>query len=215
MIDRYIERVLPQKPKSVRDQTRQLLWWKAELGEYSFADVTSSRIADARDTLLATPYGKNGDKKRSPATVARYMAALSHCYSICVNEWSWLDDTPMRKVKKPKESRGRVRFLSDSERTALLETAKKNENPAIYTVIVLALSTGMRQGEIMNLRWRDVDLKKATIVLEDTKNGERRSAPLVGHALELVKDMAKVRRIDTDLLFPAKRPTYRGIKTSK
>lgn len=206
MIDRYIERVLPLKPKSERDQKRQLLWWKRELGAYTLADVTPTRLADARDKLLSTPVGK-AKKKRSPATVVRYMSALSHAYSVCVNEWGWLEDSPMRKVRKPTEERGRVRFLSDEERKILLDAARSHNSPVIYPVVVLALSTGMRQGEIMNLRWQDINLESGTITLHETKNGERRVAPLVGHAYDMIHDLSKVRRIDTDLLFPATRPT--------
>ncbi len=180
MIDRYIANVIPLKPKSMRDQKRQLTWWKQELGSYALADVSAPKIADARDKLLAITVGKTG-KQRSPSTVARYMAALSHAYTIAVQEWHWLDDSPMRKVSKPKEPRGRVRFLNDEEREVLLRAAKSHNNAVIYPVIVLALSTGMRQGEIMSLRWADIDLARGYITLHDTKNGERRSAPLVGY----------------------------------
>jgi hypothetical protein len=55
-------------------------------------------------------------KNRAPATVVCYLAALSHLFTIAVNEWGWLEDNPMRKVTKPKEPRGRVRFLSEDER---------------------------------------------------------------------------------------------------
>jgi integrase len=61
----------------------------------------------------------------------------------------------------------------------------------------------MRQGEIINLTWSNVDLKRGYIILEETKNGERRSVPLVGFALEQIKALNKVRRIDTPLLFPS------------
>jgi len=70
----------------------------------------------------------------------------------------------------------------------------------------LALSTGMRQGEIMNLRWQDVDFEKGIIILHETKNDERRAVPLTSYALELLKEQNKLRRIDTDLLFPGKNP---------
>ena len=84
-----------------------------------------------------------------------------------------MDENPMR-VTKPKEPRGRVRFLSDDERARLLEACRLAQCPYLYAVVVLALSTGMRHGEIMNLRWSDVDLAKGRIILQDTKNGERR-----------------------------------------
>jgi integrase len=66
--------------------------------------------------------------QRSPATVVRYMAALSHAFTIAVNDWQWLEDSPMRKVKKPKESRGRVRFLDEGERINLLAACKDSSN---------------------------------------------------------------------------------------
>jgi hypothetical protein len=69
-----------------------------------------------------------------------------------------LDDSPMRKVRKPKEPRGRVRFLSDDERQRLLDACKASDSRYLYIVTVLALSTGARKMELLNLTWQDVDL---------------------------------------------------------
>lgn len=201
MIDRYCRDVLPSK-KSAKDQMQQLAWWKSEIGSYSLADITPSLIGECRDKLGREITIRN--KLRSPASVVRYMAALSHALTIAVKEWGWLEDSPMRKVTKPKESRGRVRFLSDDERMRLLKACKESSNPYLYTVVVLALSTGMRQGEIMGLTWDVVDLNQGRAILHETKNGERRAVAITGHALELLKELSKVRRIDCNLLFPAK-----------
>ena len=94
----------------------------------------------------------NKGTQRTPATVVRYMAALSHAFTIAVNEWGWIEDSPMRKVKKPKEARGRVRSLDDTERAKLLTACKASSNQYLYLCVVLALATGMRQGELMNLQ---------------------------------------------------------------
>jgi integrase len=131
------------------------------------------------------------------------MAALSHAFTVAVNEWQWIDDSPMRKVKKPVESRGRVRFLDDVERAKLLTACKESPNKMLYVCVVLALSTGMRQSELMTLKWSDVDLNKGIAILHETKNGERRLVPITGYALELLRDYSKIRRIDTPLLFPS------------
>jgi integrase len=131
------------------------------------------------------------------------MAALSHAYSIAVNEWQWIEDTPMRKVKKPSESRGRVRFLDENERKNLLEECENSPNKLLYICIVLSLSTGMRQGELMNLKWCDVFLNENYLILHETKNGERRRITLSGLGLQLLKNHSKLRRIDTPLLFPS------------
>jgi len=174
--------------------------------DFTLADVSPALISEARDKL--------GESK-APATVVRYLSALSHAFTVAVNEWGWLEDNPLRKVRKPKEPRGRVRFLSDDEvladgtivegeRTRILKACRESTNKQLYTIVVLALSTGMRQGEIMNLRWPDIDLKQSRLILHDTKNGERRVVPLFGHSLKLLKILSKVRSLKTDLLFPGK-----------
>ena len=86
MIDRCIQGVLAEKSlRAQQVQTPQLLWWKERLGAHLLADVTPSRIAEARDGL-ARGRVRSG-QRRSPSTVVRYVAALSHCFSIAVKEW--------------------------------------------------------------------------------------------------------------------------------
>ena len=194
--------MIPQKGRWAHDQARQLAWWRDELGVLSLADVTPAVLAEARDRLArgATVRGE----RRSPYTVNRYLSALSHAFSVAVKEWGWLEDNPMRKVTKPKEPRGRVRYLAADERGRLLEECRKSESPDLYCAVVLALSTGARRMEVLGLRWGQVDFARRAITLLETKNGEIRSAALVGHAFDLMAERAKVRRIDTDLVFPGR-----------
>lgn len=204
LIERYIRDILPQKPKSLAKQAMQLRWWKSHLGHVLLSDISSAQIAEKRDELASGITIRH--TKRSPATVARYMAVLSHAFTIAVQEWNWIDDTPMRKVAKPKEPQGRVRFLDADERKNLLKACKNSKNPYLFTIVVLALSTGMRCSEILNLSWKNVDLETGRIVLYQTKNGDRRGLPLVGLAYELVQKLSKHRRLDTYLLFPGRKP---------
>jgi integrase len=204
LIDRYCRDVLPTK-KSAKNQAQQLGWWRSEIGSYTLSDVTPSMLAECRDKLGREITARR--KPRSPASVVRYLAALSHAFTIAVKEWGWLEDSPMRKITKPTESRGRVRFLSDDERPRLLKACKESSNPYLYPVVVLALSTGMRAGEIRGLTWEVVDLNRGRAILHETKNGERRAVAITGHALEQIKELAKVRRIDSNLLFPSKETT--------
>ena len=203
LLDRYTRDVLPGK-KDGRNQVHQYAWWRSELGVLALADITPAVLVAARDKLKATDTRQG--KARSNASVNRYMAALSHAFSVASREWEWLDSNPLSKVAKFKEPRGRVRFLSDDERARLLEACKQSSNADLYPAVVLALSTGARQAEIMGLAWKRVDLSRGVAVLDDTKNGERRALPLAGLALSLLTDRAKVRRIDTDLLFPGRNP---------
>ena len=203
MIDRYIRDVLPQKSEVMqRDQYRHLQWWKEQLGHELLADVNPIRISECRDQLLRDPGSRK--KKRSSATVVRYMAALSHAFSVAVKDWGWVDDSPMRKVTKPKEPRGRVRLLDEDERVRLMQACKESQELVLYPIVVIALSTGARKSEILNLEWGDIDLNRdvPVAILHQTKNDERRALPLACHALELLKDLSRGRRLDTKLLFP-------------
>lgn len=202
LIDRYIRDVLPQKPKSARRQKAQLLWWKSKIGDTPLHDVSPSMIVECRDLLSKETTIKG--TIRSPSTVVRYLAALSHAFSVASKEWEWIEDSPIRKVTKPKEPRGRVRFLDEEERERLLQACKESKNPYLYIVVILALSTGMRHGEIMNLTWKDIDFEGQRITLQETKNNERRVIPLVGLAMKLLQEHAK--ESESDLLFPGKDP---------
>lgn len=200
MVDRYIRDVLPHREKGREKMAAQLQWWKGQIGSYLLADVTPALIAQERDGLASGITLRGA--RRSPATVVRYLAALSCVFGIAVREWGWLEDSPMRKVSKPKEPRGRVRFLDQDERDRLLRACKESSNVYLYPVVLIALSTGMRYGEIMNLTWGDVDFGRRRIVLQQTKNGDRRSVPIAGQALAALVELEKRRRIDSILIFP-------------
>jgi integrase len=168
-IDLYISEVLYYKSDWYeRGQKSQLKWWKSKLGSYRLNQVTPSLV---KDNLPA----------RSNSTKNRYLTALS-----CVFNNYYTGDNPVSKIKKFKESRGRVRFLSDTERISLLHHLKNSNHPHIYSIIVLALSTGMRKMEIFKLTKDRVDLSRNLVYLVDTKNNEPRMIPLGGLALELV-----------------------------
>jgi integrase len=200
LIDRYIIQVLPHKPKMIKQQQSQLTWWRKQLGHYLLAEVTPALISECKESLF-NDKNTNG-KTRAPATVSRYLSALSHAFTIAVNEWGWLEHNPVSKVKKPTEPRGRVRFLDEAERRELLAACKQSPNKDLYPIVVLALATGMRQGEIMTLKWKDIDLKRWQLALHETKNNERRVVPIVGYALEVLSEHGKIRNIESDYVFP-------------
>ncbi len=209
LVDRYILEVLPHKPKNASNTKLHLLWWRAKLGQLSLADLTAAAIVQCRNDLMGTKTRRK--RPMSPSTVVRYMAALSHALNIAMKDWGWLEDSPMRKVSKPREPRGRDRFLSDDERKALLAACRASRSRWLYTVVVVAISTGMRSSEILGMRWAQVDLVRGQLLLHDTKNGASRAVPLAGLALELMQAASKVRRIDTDLVFFGNEPIRPGV----
>ncbi|MHB1753816.1 MAG: tyrosine-type recombinase/integrase [Acidiferrobacter sp.] len=198
-IARYKAENLPRL-KDAEVRAGQLTWWGRELGGYVLADLTPARISEAREKLARETI--QGGGIRSDATINRYLAALSVVLATCAKSWEWLEISPMRRVEKRKEPRGRVRYLSDDERERLLGACR--DHPDLYAAVMLALTTGARRMEIMSLSWGQVDLSRRVILLEDTKNGERRPLPIVGPALDILRERAKVRRLDTDLVFPGR-----------
>jgi integrase len=213
LIERYIKNELPKKPKKLSDRIHQLKWWDSKIGHMVLADVTPDVLAQCRDELSQglTQYGK----PRAPATVIQYITAISPAFAVAVKEWRWLPDNPMSKITKPTEPRGRVRFLDDEERTKFLQACKESPNPMLYPCVILALSTGMRQAELMELVWKDVSLKDGFLILHETKNGERRRVALTGLALSILHEHAKIRRIDTPLIFPSDRNPQKPIDLRK
>ena len=206
-IDRYCRDVVPSRPGNARNTVRLLAWWKAQIGHTVLADITPALLTEQRDKLQKETF-KHGKakKKRSSTTVIRYLAALSHVFTVAAKEWQWTDENPMRLVSKPKPRPGRTRFLSDDERQALLDACKASDSPYLYLIVVLALSTGMRRSELLGLRWRQIDLARKWITLDHTKNGDRRGVPLEGLALQLMQEHAKVRSLHDDFVFPSSKP---------
>ena len=116
-IKRYCGDVLPTKSRDARQrQYYQLKRWQDLLGNILIDEVTPGSIARARDELIR--------ESLAPATVVRYLAALSHLYTVASNEWEWLDHHPVRRVRRPKQPQGRVRFLTKDELSALLSACQ-------------------------------------------------------------------------------------------
>ncbi|MHB1642619.1 MAG: tyrosine-type recombinase/integrase [Acidithiobacillus sp.] len=201
-IERYErEKLQGMRAKDARKQ--HLDYWKAELGTLSLADVTPAVIKERMTRLADEPSERTG-RNRSASTLNHYRQALASVMTEAVKDWEWLEASPMVKVGKKAEPRGRVRYLSDDERERLLSACKESANDDLYLAVLLALTTGGRQAETMGASWSQIDLNRATLQLEETKNGSRRALHLTAPVLDMLKERAKVRRIDTGLLFPSR-----------
>lgn len=197
-IDRYSRDILPNL-KDHKHRRLHLKWWSEQIGAITISDITPALINECRDSLKATPYktGKT-EKPRTDATINRYLASLSPVMKAAADDWGWITDNPCQKVRRGKESRGRTRFLSTDERNRLLKACDQAKNtPELKIIVLLAITTGGRRGDIANLLWRDVDLKRKRVIFVDTKNGETRAAPLAGPALKAMQEWSKVRPLDS------------------
>lgn len=135
----------------------------------------------------------------SNATVTKELNVLKHLLELAVYEWEYIPVNPARRIKPPKAPPGRVRYLQPTELRAVLESC-----PAWLRVIVaLAVSTGMRRGEILKLRRLDVDLMHSRILLPQSKNGEGRIVYLNQMASAVIRSVPfDTKSKPADLLFP-------------
>lgn len=212
-IDRYTKEELPKKRADTMHRYC-LPWWRKELGHLKLANVTPATIVEARSRLASEPYTrarpaakhtvlKRGEKpaefKRSNSTVNRYLEVLSHVFTVARRGWHWISHNPMEEVSKLHEGSGRIRYLSDDERAALLkETAK---DPQLHTLVMLALCTASRAGELCSLAWNDVDLEDGRVLLRRTKNEQPRMVWVHGEALRLLKEHSKIRHLEDNRVF--------------
>ena len=191
LLERYEKTEIPKKGDQVNPQ-RHADFWIERLGHLRLLAFKPAIISEVRDELALT---------KAPSTVNRYLATPSHACTIAMKEWGWLDSNPFQKVKRLSEGSGRVRYLSDEERESLLAACKESGHPHLYTIVLIALTTGARRSEILGLNWKDIDWKDRRATLHKTKNKERRALTLVPHVISELKKIQKVRRMDTNRIF--------------
>ncbi len=136
-------------------------------------------------------------KGNKPATVNRILATLKHAFSKAV-EWNMVEEEVLKRIRRAKlleENNRRLRYLSKEECQELINNCDQHLKP----IVITALNTGMRKGEILSLRWDNVDLKHGFILLDKTKNGERREIPINNTLRRTL--LSITRRLDVPYVF--------------
>lgn len=167
------------EPKAAPSTRKLLPYWRAALGDVLLKDVNAVMIDRQRDKLLNAPtrsFGQKGTRPRSGSTVRTYLSALSSAFTFGIKHLHWLDSNPCAQVAFPPPSRERKRFLSDPERKALLDAC--SDHPTLYAAVLIAVTTGIRRGEMYRLRWPDIDKQRRWAILSKTKNGDSRGVAL-------------------------------------
>lgn len=161
----YLNWAKPQRCASnKKDYLRYMI---QEFGDLDLRDLS---------TLAVEKFQSKHLKTHAPATTNRLLSCLKHMIAKAV-DWDMATEETLknvRKVKKLKENNKRLRYLNIEEIPILLECCTSHLKP----IVTVALHTGMRRGEILNLQWHQVDLRHGFILLDKTKNGERREIPI-------------------------------------
>ena len=134
----------------------------------------------------------------APQTINNETSLMSHAFNLAINHWEWVKENPVKKVAKEKVNNLIERWLTMEEEQKLLASSPR----WLQEIIIFAINTGLRMGEILDLRWPRVDLSRRTVtILEEQKNRGRDTLPLSEGALTVLKERARVRSIKTDLVF--------------
>jgi integrase len=182
-LDRYEKEIVPGKKGAYQERSRIRIWKQSPLANRSLAAIQGKDIATYRDDRLKS-VGAN--------TVRLELALLSHLFTIAVKEWSMGGlINPVRFARLPKKPPGRDRRLLPEELDRIF---RSSESLILPPLARLAVETAMRQEELAGMTWNLVDLKKKTVSLLDTKNGEKRNVPLSPEAVRILSDLP--RRID-------------------
>jgi uncharacterized protein (TIGR02391 family) len=188
---------LTERPaeRTLAELAKEYLAYKGDQGKRSLADdkrIVETRLLPAFGATLPVrrlrasaiaQYEKarlgatvtRGTRKMSAYTVANELSVLRHMLRLA-RRWGYLDGVP--DIVLPKRPRGRLRYLDADEIGKLLEACRASRNRVLFAVVVLALNTGMRKGEILGLEWERVDLSSARLRLDRTKSGEPRGVPI-------------------------------------
>jgi integrase len=208
LADEHLKRNKHLRSQSTLEYVVKVL--KANFGDRPVSSITERDIDDfillRRDT--PTRWGKS----RTGATVNRETNTLRAMLATAARQ-GLIARNPASRPRMMAESKGRLRYLAIEEANRLLELAKKSQSQDIYPLILIALDTGMRRGEIVNLHWEDIDGKTGQLWVRRSKNGDPRHVPMTGQVREVLS--RRPRRIGSPLVFNGNergKPISNGIR---
>ena len=178
LLKRYLDIITPSKRGADVERRRLKRLIEDDISSYQLYRLSSQAIAKFRDRRLL-------DGRR---TCQYDLILIRHCIKLAINEWGlMLSSNPVDKVKLPPSSRSRERRLNTGEFERLEKAAHLTQNPHIWPIVVFAIETGMRRGEILGITWEYVDFDSRTVHLPITKNGSSRDVPLSSQATQILK----------------------------
>jgi integrase len=127
-------------------------------GDHYLTDITPAMISDFKVKRRADGV--------SPRTINYELTTMSHAYNMAIREWGLVKDNPVKRVRKDRVSNHIERWLTVEEEKKLLKASPK----WLQDIIVFAINTGMRQSEILDLKWSQVDLQRRTVTIFEQKN---------------------------------------------
>ena len=185
-LTRYDIEISSQKKSHKAESRRIKVWMAHPLAGRALSQIKGSDIA---------AYIRERKDSVSSSTIRLDLAVISHLYTVARQEWGLESlENPVLKIKKPAPGEGRNRRLEPGEEDRLLTACGTTKvAPWLGAAVGLAIETGMRAGEMLSLTWPHVRLHERAILLDMTKNGDRRIVPLTLRAVEILQGLPGAR----------------------
>jgi integrase len=154
-------------------------------------------IMEISPSLISQYKTKRRGEGASPRTLNYELTLMSHAFNLAIKEWEWVKENPVRKVSKERVNNQRERWLTLEEEEKLLSVSPK----WLREIITFAINTGLRQSELLDLKWPLVDLFRKTVTILEQKNQGKDTLPLNETAQKILKGRLKIRPINIDYVF--------------
>ena len=190
LVDRYIKQVVPKKKS--RDYETLILnaFRRDDICKRTLNQITTKDFAKYRDQRLR-------DIKSS--SLKRQLNPIQNMFEVAMVDWEIpLKENPLAKLRLNVIDNKRERRLQAGEYDRLLEAAQTRQNPWIEKLIIFAVETAMRRGEIFALKWSEVNLERRCVTILESKNGHSRTIPLTPKAYALMQGLDR----EDDRVFP-------------
>jgi integrase len=142
----------------------------------------------------------------SPRTINYELTTMSHSFNLAIKEWELANENPVIKVRKERVSNNIERWLTSDEKKKLLKASPK----WLQDIIVFAINTGLRQSEILDLKWKQIDMERKTITISEQKNKNIDTLPLNGTAMDILRGSHKSDLPLDSYVFPNTLSTRKG-----
>jgi len=181
ILEQYLTDVTPDKRSHEIEKIRIKRILREPICKIKFSNLQARHFIKYRDDRLRAVSG---------ITVRHDLSLFSHVFTTAIKDWDMpINGNPVRLISKPKENKPRDRRLENGEEARLLGSCGQSKNPYLLPLVILAIETAMRRGELLGLERQYLKINNRTAYLPLTKNGDSRTVPLSTRAIATLNEL--------------------------
>ncbi|MCW3797397.1 site-specific integrase [Sphingomonas sp. BN140010] len=183
IVERYLREITPSKRSNETERYRLEKLLRDPVSETSLSSLSAAVMASYRDRRAA---------EVRPGTIRRELSLMNHMLDLARREWGIsLFTNPVAEITKPKLNNARSRRLKQGEWLRLRAELEASGNPWVLAIVELAIETGLRRGEILDLHWSRIEWRSSTAFIPHTKTDKPRTIPLTPKAIAILQGLTR------------------------